>query len=155
MHTAICNSCKVEKSHEEFSWKDKKSAKRNTRCRQCIAEYFAQHYQKNKFTYISRAKKTNLVYRARNQEKLYDFLRDKSCIDCGFSDVRALDFDHKNPNDKKTDVSAMVRSAFSWDTIMEEINKCEIRCANCHRIKTAEQQNTFKHNKIVTEYQPA
>ena len=38
----------------------------------------------------------------------------------------------------------MVKRAVSLDTLKKEIDKCEIRCANCHRRKTAKQFNFYK-----------
>ena len=56
------------------------------------------------------------------------------CRDCGNTDHRVLDFDHvgaKSFNIAKGD-------AVSRATLIEEIGKCEVRCANCHRVKTWE-----------------
>jgi hypothetical protein len=59
------------------------------------------------------------------------------CIDCGYAaHAAALQFDHINDN-KKANVSDLIRSDYSWKTITQEINKCVIRCANCHAIVTA------------------
>lgn len=54
------------------------------------------------------------------------------CIDCGYTkNAVALQFDHTS-NDKFKNVSDMIRSDYAWSTIKREIEKCEIRCANCH-----------------------
>jgi hypothetical protein len=59
------------------------------------------------------------------------------CKDCGYSEhAQALQFDHIHDN-KKASVSNLIRSDYSWKTILEEIEKCEIRCANCHATMTA------------------
>ena len=57
------------------------------------------------------------------------------CIDCGESNPLVLDFDHVRGN-KKMCISNMVRNSYSIETIQKEIEKCEIRCSNCHRIVT-------------------
>lgn len=58
------------------------------------------------------------------------------CADCGYNQSPyALQFDHIG-NDKKESVSNLIRSDYSWDTIMKEIDKCEVVCANCHAIRT-------------------
>lgn len=68
-----------------------------------------------------------------------EYLRGHPCIDCGNSDVRVLEFDHVRG--KKIDrVSKMARDASSISQFLEEIDKCEIRCANCHRIVTIERR---------------
>lgn len=57
------------------------------------------------------------------------------CIDCGYAaHAVALQFDHLS--DKKMNVSDMIRSDYSWESIKEEIAKCEVRCANCHAVMT-------------------
>jgi hypothetical protein len=56
------------------------------------------------------------------------------CVDCGAKNHIVLDFDHIK--EKKYNVSRMVHDGFSWEAIKKEIAKCEIVCANCHRIRT-------------------
>jgi len=56
-------------------------------------------------------------------------------MDCNNSDYRVLEFDHVNGK-KINNVSTMVSCGWSLDSIKNEINKCEIVCANCHRIRT-------------------
>ena len=60
-----------------------------------------------------------------------------SCIDCGCSDIRVLEFDHVRGK-KHNSVSRLLATAASWEKISIEIAKCEVRCANCHRLKTIE-----------------
>lgn len=59
----------------------------------------------------------------------------RGCHDCGYNAHGvALQFDHLR--DKKANVSNMIRSDYSWETIKEEILKCEVVCANCHALRT-------------------
>jgi hypothetical protein len=63
------------------------------------------------------------------------------CVDCGYAaHSAALQFDHIDDN-KKSNVSDMISSDYGWKTIQEEINKCVIRCANCHAVITAHRRN--------------
>ncbi len=55
-----------------------------------------------------------------------------SCIDCGETDIRILEFDHKDPKDK----TCIVLLAHSIKMMDIEAGKCEIRCRMCHRIKS-------------------
>ena len=66
------------------------------------------------------------------------------CIDCGYAaHAEALQFDHTS-DDKKGNVSDLIRSDYSWTTIMTEINKCEVRCANCHAVKTSQRKRVLE-----------
>ena len=65
------------------------------------------------------------------------------CVDCGYREhAQALQFDHIG-DDKKMNVSDMIRSDYSWVTIKEEIVKCEVRCANCHAVMTAKRKRAI------------
>ena len=79
----------------------------------------------------------------RNRNYVNDFLKNKSCVDCGNSDIRVLEFDHVR-GIKKGHVSHAVKDAWSLKRLQEEIDKCEIRCCNCHRIVTIERRNNCK-----------
>ena len=72
----------------------------------------------------------------KNRERLFDCLDDEFCADCGETDSRVLQFDHVR-GEKRGEVPAMVNSGYGWDTILAEIAKCEIVCANCHTRRTA------------------
>jgi hypothetical protein len=98
--------------------------------------------------------KRNREYRARLKAKgrlalsgralglrlISDLRRAQPCMDCKLAfPACCMDFDHR-PGEPKTDaVSAMSirHSTFVWD-LMAEIEKCDVVCANCHRIRTKE-----------------
>lgn len=75
------------------------------------------------------------------REKIAD-LKSGPCADCGlrFHPV-CMDFDHRDPSEKVRNISAMV--AQNWETIEIEIAKCDLVCANCHRIRTSKQLGYF------------
>lgn len=59
------------------------------------------------------------------------------CMDCGYNaHPAALDFDHVR-GDKSHDISRMVTQGKTLASVKREIAKCEVVCANCHRIRTA------------------
>ncbi|RNJ25276.1 homing endonuclease associated repeat-containing protein [Halosegnis longus] len=55
------------------------------------------------------------------------------CERCGESDPACLDFHHPDGVEKRDGVARMVNRAFSKASIREEIEKCIVLCANCHR----------------------
>lgn len=87
-------------------------------------------------------------WRELNKEKAYKISRKalarleviktkNPCMDCGNRfPPECIDFDHRNPNDKVAGVGHMIASRWSWAKIEAEIAKCDIVCANCHRIRT-------------------
>lgn len=64
-------------------------------------------------------------------------LKTRPCADCaGVFDPVCMDWDHLPEYDKLMDISAMVRAVYSKTRILQELAKCELVCANCHRLRT-------------------
>lgn len=85
------------------------------------------------------ARRSSLVHKKKKYlllRALADRELTRGCIDCGEKDPRVLDFDHVL-GIKKTEVSKMVWNSASIASFYREVEKCEIRCANCHRRITA------------------
>jgi hypothetical protein len=92
-----------------------------------------QHYLENKDLYRRRANES----RQRRFEWYRNLKDQKPCADCGqVFPYFVLDFDHR-PNSKKIgNISAMIYSGVGRHTILTEIDKCDLVCANCHRFRT-------------------
>ena len=86
-------------------------------------------------------------HRVKIRAILLKFLSSKSCIDCGESDPIVLDFDHKKPASKFKSVSRMLSGHYSWESVKKEIDKCNIRCSNCHKRKSYIQFKFFGKTK--------
>lgn len=67
---------------------------------------------------------------------LIDYFAVHPCVDCGETDPIVLEFDHQR--DKRFDVAGGITGR-SWEEVLEEIEKCEVVCGNCHRRRTAKQ----------------
>ncbi len=75
---------------------------------------------------------------AEHRKLLDDIKLERGCVDCGYNRCSsALDFDHRNPSTKKFTVCKKLAQV-SDSTLLEEVAKCDVRCANCHREKTYE-----------------
>ena len=129
-----CSRCKTEKPDEEFAWHRRKQGKRETYCRPCRAEYKREHYQANKQRYIAAARQRKKALVEERTLFLVGFLREHPCVDCGEDDPVVLEFDHLR--DKKFSISAGIQGR-RWQDVLDEIAKCEVVCANCHRRRTA------------------
>lgn len=139
MDTKICTKCKKEQSLLEFSFKNKSIKTRRADCKTCNRKIILKHYQANKEDY----KKSKSNRRQILRQNVCEYLSDKFCIDCKNNDSRVLEFDHVR-GVKVANISTMIRNCMTWDVILTEISKCDVRCANCHRIRTAIQQGWIK-----------
>lgn len=133
-----CFKCKVEKPTDNFS-KGKNKDGLHSWCKPCVAKArLITHYKdKEKSNRVNRLR-DKAAYR-RNQNLMWKYLEDHPCIDCGNSDKRVLEFDHRDPSLKVAAIGVLLKNKHRWEPIKEEIDKCDVRCANCHRIKTYEQ----------------
>ena len=82
------------------------------------------------------------------KEFLFKFLSLSKCVDCGEQRVLCLEFDHKNPQKKLFNLGkAHMIKKLSLKELVREIAKCEVRCSNCHKIKTHKEQNTWRYQR--------
>lgn len=114
----ICRDCERELPIEKFEVSVVKNGKeyRRRNCGDC-----KQVIQKNR--------------RWRIRAWLDDLKRAACCVRCGNSDYRVLEFHHTSPQEKLFNISEATKRGMSIQTIMEELAKCEIICANCHKIE--------------------
>lgn len=144
MAKIICSGCNEERDIEnDFRWRYKERNIRQKYCKFCQAAFNKVHYQNNKQTYMNRALGRNARISKENQDKLLAYLSCHTCTDCGNNDIRVLEFDHVR-GEKLYTISRMVRHGISWKVIEDEIAKCEVRCVNCHRIKSIERGNWWR-----------
>ena len=103
-------------------------------------EAVRRHYLKNKEEIKARSFKRNKVQRVRNREFVMSIKEISECIDCGENNPLVLDFNHVK-GEKIMAISNMSNKAYGIDTISKEMDKCEVRCANCHRIITEKRRD--------------
>jgi DNA-binding SARP family transcriptional activator len=135
-----CNTCGKKKALEDYNWKEKAKGRRSTTCRECMKLYIQKHYKNNTQYYVEKARRRNKLYREETHRKIFEYLSTHPCVDCNESDPFVLEFDHIVKETKIAAVSSMISGLKSWSLIEKEIKKCEVRCANCHRRRTAKQQ---------------
>ena len=81
--------------------------------------------------------------KTRNRNIVDEYLQSHPCVDCGNTDIRVLEFDHVR-GVKIGSIAHSVHRVWPVERLLLEIEKCEIRCCNCHRIATIERRNTSK-----------
>ena len=132
--TKTCSTCRQDLPLERFSTRVDSRDGRQNRCRGC----WHQWYLENKQQHVAEVRRRTALRTAANREQLRTYLQAHPCIDCGETDLRVLDFDHRDRALKRGVVSRMVFRV-SWKRLQQEIELCDVRCANCHRRRTAQQ----------------
>lgn len=125
----ICKLCGEKRDH---SIRDNGTPA--SRCKECQRQYSKEHYAVNKAKHNKRRVENNKKSRLELREWL-DSLKGGPCLDCGGAfPPKVLEFDHRG--DKLFNISDAASMGWSRNRILQEIEKCDLVCANCHRIRT-------------------
>jgi hypothetical protein len=73
---------------------------------------------------------------------LYQHREQQGCVDCGIKDPRVLEFDHLKNKKFNLGQAHMIRG-LTIAQVKREVKKCVVRCSNCHKIKTHNEQSTW------------
>jgi hypothetical protein len=141
--------CGETKPEAEFAFADIAKETRQRHCRKCQAAYRRAHYLANRDAYIALEVARMSGYRVANQALLLAYLLEHPCVDCGVTDPVLLDFDHRDPSSKRSEVGRVANTK-PWPQVRAEIEKCDVRCANCHRRRTALQFGWSKLTRSAT-----
>lgn len=128
-----CCGCGRKRDRADFYRNRRKPDGLQSSCKECSKERRKRYWRdgENRAQVYERKRER----RAFLSQQVFDLLRKHKCVDCGLDDPEVLEFDHVRGR-KIESVKRMVSVGFSWAAITEEIKKCDIRCANCHRKKT-------------------
>jgi hypothetical protein len=145
--TKRCCTCGQERPLSDFNRRASSEDGLQFRCRACSREW----YERNKIAHVQNVVRRNRGFRVQLTALIGDYLLGHPCVDCGEADIRCLEFDHRDRSTKKDNVARMMASALPWHFILEEIAKCDVRCANCHRRRTTEQFNSWRHRFFLAQ----
>ena len=141
-----CTKCKREKPLAAFNKNKHRSDGHQTACRDCCKTSSRLYYKKNYRKQRKQISEARSIRRKDIQTQLLSYLEQHPCKTCGNSDIRVLEFDHRDRSTKDGSVSNFLTEGYGWSKIQREIEKCDVLCANCHRIKTHEENNSYRHN---------
>ena len=124
MTVKFCGKCAQSKPVSKF-WKNRKTVDGlQGHCKICLAT-------------------ANKAVHARRRKLVVEYLQAHPCEDCGETDPVVLEFDHVGDKTKGNEVGRLISDGAKMCRVMAEITKCEVRCANCHRRKTATDRNWY------------
>ena len=146
-----CARCQVSKPLSEFPVKNAARGTFSSYCRPCRSEYGKEHYARNKPYYMAKNHRARPQGRQRNRDLVQEFLKTRACVDCGETNPVVLDFDHVDPGTKRSTIGAML-SRSTTAAVRREMAKCVIRCANCHRRRTAAQFGSYRLGEEIHAY---
>ena len=130
-----CPSCQIEKPISEFNWRDRAHTRRQSYCRDCSNKAWRTWYSDgaNRQKHLAQLGERRKQRRGRHKT-LIEALKSVPCADCGqVFPPYVMDFDHLG--EKVAPVSALA-TTYGTEALTAEIAKCEVVCANCHRIRT-------------------
>jgi len=124
-----CNGCVKAKPLSHFQPKVQANGKEGWegKCKSCVS---------------LRQKKSSISRNKEARQLVFEYLKKHPCIDCGETNVLALEFDHVHS--KKFDVGTALMNNTTLDLLKKEIKKCVVRCSTCHRIKTHLEINSWR-----------
>ena len=114
METKICSKCGRLLPIDQFNFRDKIKGTRRADCKECHSGYMKLIYQKKK-------------------EIIQEWKSEQSCCKCGDKRGYVLDYHHIDPSTKTDTIARMTSNNYTLTTVQEEIKKCVVMCANCHR----------------------
>lgn len=141
MEVKVCYQCKKELEIISFSKKKTNKDGLSSNCKECNKINCRAHYAINKKTQIKQILASRKNRKIKRCLELIEYFKNNPCKDCGETDPLVLEFDHRIPSEKSFNISDALGKLTAWALIQKEMVKCDVRCSNCHKRKTAKDQN--------------
>ena len=130
----VCRDCGEAGPLSDFPFRSIEAQTRQWHCKSCQRAYSGSWYVRNRTRHIANTGKNAAAQKRRGRAMVRTYLREHPCVDCGEPDPEILEFDHVRG--KSAEISFLVSAGRPWATVLAEIGRCEVRCANCHRRET-------------------
>ena len=131
-----CTKCQIAKPTESFG---KSNSTIHSWCKPCLNARNRERYKSDP-KHRENLKSHTRRYEERNRQYVFDYLTQNPCS-CGQTNILTLQFDHLS--DKEWNISSKIHDC-SLKNLKKEISKCQVLCANCHSIKSALNNNSWK-----------
>ncbi len=147
----ICSTCRRALPAEAFSLQRRSRTGLQSRCKACWQDDYVANREQRKRVAAKNARSTV----ARHRAMLVEYLQRNPCIDCGEADIRCLDFDHRDPSQKVMNVTMLISIHATWARVAAEIEKCDVRCASCHRKRTSMVAKDWRYRQSLIDSEQA
>ena len=142
-HMKRCPRCQEHKPFSDFYVRALSTGAPTSYCKRCQNSYCKLHYGRYKTRHNRRRYLNKRACVKRNRAYMLQYLLRSPCVDCGEGDPVVLEFDHVT-GEKITEVCLLAWSGCSLSQLRRKMLKCEVRCANCHRRKTARERSWYR-----------
>ena len=122
----------------------------NPRCKACSKIIWLKWYEKNAPQHIKNNMLHMIKRRTESRKQILEYFLTHPCVDCGEKDLMVLEFDHLPKFEKKHAIANMLYHGSSWETILKEITKCEVVCANDHRRRTQKRSGSYRSTSLLS-----
>lgn len=169
----VCKICGIEKDFEEFPKSNGLDAngipKRWSKCKICYNKERAAKRPKSETSIYCECGRrivpnaeaclcrltyayNKMINRKNNKARAVEYLGGK-CKDCGFkTDINLVyDLHHRDPSTKKANISNILGMK-RWEDVVEEVDKCDLICVNCHRIRHYHEKEKIYKEKYELRY---
>ena len=171
--TKVCNRCNKRKALSSFNSKRAKGVGVQPYCKSCQSEYQKEYYKKDKNAQLQKMYR-NRKRRKKEIHKFFtEYFAKNTCVDCAKkkakvkkllrgkvptstikqviqimdSDIRNFTFDHiKSRGEKEYEIAEMLRDIRPIPKIQEELQKCVVRCHNCHDVITVKRSKNWRYH---------
>lgn len=130
-----CGRCGVAQPLSAFS---RRGTGHQAWCKQCFRAYFRERGDLHR-------RQSNAALEARRkraQRFVLGVLAGRACVDCGEADPVVLEFDHVGA--KTGEIAQLVRDGVRLTRLRDEISRCEVVCACCHRWRTELRRRSWR-----------
>lgn len=170
----MCNRCKKIKSTTSFYPKKRKyGVSLQANCKPCHSAYQKEYYKRNSKAQLERVYKNRRIRKKLIHKFLAEYFSKNTCVDCAKkkkkirallknkvdkktidqvisvfdSDIRNLTFDHLYTRGKKEyTIADMIRDVLPIARIQKELQKCVVRCHNCHDVITVKRAKNWRYH---------
>lgn len=132
-----CPRCNQDKDEAEFGKNKTRPDGLQVQCRACIKLIHRDWYERNKERHYGNVQKRRKLFSDEIVRRLTAYLKTHPCVDCGVANPLVLDID-AGQNAVEFSLRSRLLEGATWAMLLPEIEKCEVRCANCRRLRTAQ-----------------
>ena len=132
-----CPRCNQDKDEAEFGKNKTRPDGLQVQCRACIKLIHRDWYERNKERHYGNVQKRRKLVSDEIVRRLTAYLKVHSCVDCGMADPRVLHIEEQSGTGFS--LKERLLQGATWTALLPEIERCEVRCANCRLLRTAQQ----------------